>query len=252
MEKRYTLKELSLLTGAAYEGNPDTKVSNVNSLECATAYDVSFLSNLRYKELLKSSQAGIICIHPNDIQEEKKNFLISDNPSKTFQIITDLLILQSKTAFEQVHASSVVHPTALVEATVTIGPNTTIDQHAKIGKGTIIHNNVSIGPHVEIGEDCIIYPGVIVRERSVLKNRVILQPGCVIGSCGFGYITTHEGKHQKIEQLGNVILEDDVEIGANTAIDRARFKHTLISKGSKIDNIGVIPDFECDFNICNY
>lgn len=245
MEKWYSLEELSLITHSVYEGNPHHKVSSVNSLDSANAHDVSFLSNLRYRDLLQSSKAGIICIHPKDVIEIKKNFLISENPSKTFQIITDLLIEQTPSAFTHIHPSCVVHPSASIEAGVTIGPNTSIDQQVKIGRGTVIYSNVSIGPGVEIGEDCVIYPGVILRERTLLKNRVILQPGCIIGSCGFGYITSQEGKHQKIEQLGNVILEDDVEVGANTTIDRARFKHTLICKGTKIDNLVQIGHNVC-------
>lgn len=245
MEKWYSLKQLSHLTNSTFSGDPDYKVSSVNSLDSASSTDVSFLSNMRYRDLLKNSQAGIVCIHPKDLIECDKNFLISDNPSKTFQIITDLLIAQSSTGFVATHPSAVIHPSAQIDPTVVIGPNTTIDQQVKIGKGTIIYSNVSIGPDVEIGEDCVLYPGVIIRERSRLKNRVILQPGCIIGSCGFGYITSADGKHQKIEQLGNVILEDDVEVGANTTIDRARFKHTLVRQGTKIDNLVQIGHNVC-------
>jgi UDP-3-O-[3-hydroxymyristoyl] glucosamine N-acyltransferase len=245
MEQWYSLEELAHLTSSSYEGDPLYKVSSVNSLDCASAHDVSFLSNMRYKDMLRSSNAGIVCIHPRDKADINKNFLINDNPSKVFQIITDLLIAQTSSAFTQRHPSAVIHSSAFIDPSVTVGPNTTIDQKVKIGKGTIIHANVAIGPDVQIGENCIIYPGVILRERTQLKNRVILQPGCIIGSCGFGYITSTEGKHQKIEQLGNVILEDDVEIGANTTIDRARFKHTLVSQGTKIDNLVQIGHNVC-------
>ena len=102
---------------------------------------------------------------------------------------------------------------------------------------TIIGAHVSIGYEVQIGADCYFHPSSVIRERCQIGDRVILQPGAVIGSCGFGYTPDDAGRHQKLEQLGIVILEDDVEIGANTTIDRSRFKATIIRKGSKIDNL---------------
>ena len=113
----------------------------------------------------------------------------------------------------------------MVQALVKIDDNTTITSHVSIGSG------------VSIGKDCYIYPSVVIRENCILHNNVIIQPGAVIGSCGFGYIPNATGDFIKLQQVGNVILEDNVEIGANTAIDRARFKSTIISKGTKIDNL---------------
>lgn len=237
MSKEFTLEELATLTKCVYVGNPKHKVIYINNLESASEREVSFLANPRYKELLQSTKAGVVCIDQGTPIIEGKNFLISDNPSKTFQLITDAILSSSASGFIGVHSSAVLHETVCLGADVSIGPNTTIDQGVLIGKGSKIHANVSIGPEVVIGEDCIIYPGVVIRERCILHNRVILQPGAIIGSCGFGYITNAKGEHHKIQQLGNVILEDDVEIGANTTIDRARFKHTYISKGTKIDNL---------------
>lgn len=237
MTKNFTLEELSALTRSKFVGNPQHTVNQVNSLESASSHEVSFLANFRYKELLKTTQAGIICIDTQTIPIEGKNFLISENPSKVFQTITDLMLPASVSGFEGIHPSAVIHPSAQIAEDVTIGPNTTIDQKVIIGKRSKIYANVFIGPEVIIGEECILYPGVVIRERCILRNRVILQPGAIIGSCGFGYITDAKGQHNKIEQLGNVILEDDVEIGANTTIDRARFKHTYVNRGTKIDNL---------------
>ncbi len=237
MEKYFTLEELGQLANCSFEGDPNIKVRSVNSLEEAEKDEVSFLANLRYRDMLSKTNAGIVCVDFSIPKVLGRNYLISDNPSKTFQYITDLLIDKTETGFENIHETSVIHSSVSFSSDLFIGPNTTIDKNVKIGKGTKIFNNVSISADVEIGENCIIFPGVIIREKSKIGNRVILQPGCIIGSCGFGYITNSEGKHQKIEQLGKVILEDDVEIGANTTIDRARFKNTTISKGTKIDNL---------------
>lgn len=237
MPKEFTLEELATLTQSLFVGNPKHRVSYVNNLESASHHEVSFLANPRYKELLSVTNAGIICIDTQTPLIEGKNFLVSDNPSKSFQLITDKMLAGSASGFKGIHPMAVLHETVHYADDVVIGPNTTIDQGVTIGKGCKIYPNVFIGADVSIGENCIIYPGVVIRERCILHNRVILQPGAIIGSCGFGYITDAKGHHHKIDQLGHVVLEDDVEIGANTTIDRARFKHTYISKGTKIDNL---------------
>jgi UDP-3-O-[3-hydroxymyristoyl] glucosamine N-acyltransferase len=136
-----------------------------------------------------------------------------------------------------IHPTAIIHESAQIGPNVTIAPHVVIDRDVKIGAGSRIGPHVSIGYSVEIGADCQIHPHCTIRERCILHNRVILQPGAVIGSCGFGYAPDAQGRHIKFEQLGIVILEDDVEIGANTTIDRARFKATIVRKGTKIDNL---------------
>lgn len=237
MKKQFTLGELAAHACCDVIGDSSIVLNGVNSLEHAQSNEVSFLSNPRYKELIKTTHAGVVCIDKDTSIIEGKNFLVSDNPSKAFQLITDLILSTSKTGFLGIHPSAVLHESVQVGENVQIGPNVTIDQGCSIGDGTTIFANVSIGAETSIGKDCILYPNCVVRERSVLQDRVILQPGAVIGSCGYGYITDEMGMHNKIEQHGNVILEDDVEIGANTTIDRARFKSTIIRKGTKIDNL---------------
>ncbi len=233
----YTLAELGALFGAQIIGDPSFPISGVNTLDEATSVDVSFLANSRYTEAMKGSKAGVICIHPQTPIPEGKNFLISEDPSRTFQKIAELLLKPSVSGFTDIHPSAVIHPSAIIGKNVFIGPHAVIDRAAKIGANTYIGPNVSIGFEVEIGEECQIHPNCTVRERCLIGNRVILQPGAVIGSCGFGYTPDKLGRHIKLEQLGIVILEDDVEIGANTTIDRSRFKATVIRKGSKIDNL---------------
>lgn len=235
--KRLTLAELSALLGAQLIGDPNHSITGVNTLEEATSADASFLSNPRYNEAMKKSHAGIICISSQMTQVEGKNFLVSIDPSRTFQLIAELLIPSGSSGFTGVHPSAVIHPTAQIGPNTTIGPHAVIDRNVKIGPGAHIGPHVSIGYEVEIGADCHIHPHCTIRERCLLGERVILQPGAVIGSCGFGYTPDKEGRYTKLEQLGIVILEDDVEIGANTTIDRSRFKATIIRKGTKIDNL---------------
>jgi UDP-3-O-[3-hydroxymyristoyl] glucosamine N-acyltransferase len=234
----YKLSDLAARTAASLVGNPDALISGVNTLDEATSEDISFLANPKYSEAMKKSSAGAICIAPITPQIEGKNYLISENPSRTFQTIVELLLpAPLKSGFTGVHPTAVIHPSSLIHPTAHIGPYAVIDKGCKIGAHTTISAHVSIGYEVEIGEHCFLHPSSIVRERCVLKNRVILQPGAVIGSCGFGYVLDHKGTHQKLEQLGTVILEDDVEIGSNTTVDRSRFKVTTVRRGSKIDNL---------------
>lgn len=240
MQKRYSLAELASFCGAELVGNPTDTIVGVNTLEEATLEDASFLANSRYTESMKRSQAGVICIAPQMPLIEGKNYLISSDPSLAFQKIAELILATSSqsSGFSGIHPTAVIHETAEIGPGVTIGPYAVIDQGAKIGANTRIGPHVCIGYQVEIGTDCEIHPSCVIRERCRLGNRVILQPGAIIGSCGFGYILDPKtGAYSKLEQLGIVILEDDVEIGANTTIDRARFKATIIRKGTKIDNL---------------
>jgi UDP-3-O-[3-hydroxymyristoyl] glucosamine N-acyltransferase len=233
------LLNLTKLTGAQLIGDPEYIITGVDELDHASSSDASFLANPLYRPLLKTTLAGVICIDPSTSQIEGKNYLVSDHPSDTFQQIVKLFSSSEKTAsgFHGIHPTAVIHPTAKVASTATIGPYSVVDAHSVIGDNTVLGPSVTLGAGVEVGTDCFLHSHTTVREGCKLGNRVILQPGAVIGSCGYGYTTNKKGEHIKQEQLGIVILEDDVEVGANTAIDRGRFKETLISRGTKIDNL---------------
>lgn len=239
MKQAISLQKLSEKTKAQFKGDPEYLVTGVDELSTATPQDVSFFSNPKYEKLASSSEAGILCTPPNYPFVEGKNYLISDNPSKTFQLILEFFIQESGTqsGFGKIHPTAVIHETAVIGQNVSIGPSAVIDQGVVIGDDTVIHAHVFIGAKTSVGKKCLFYPQVVIREGSKIGDRVILQSGAVIGSCGFGYLTDEKGRHHKIPQLGCVILEDDVEIGANSTIDRARFKATIVSKGTKIDNL---------------
>lgn len=234
----WPLWKLAELTGAKLQGDPETLITSVADLESATESDASFLSNPLYTPLLKKSSAGVICIDDAAELLPGKNYLISANPSLAFQKIAELLYGERKpTGFSGIHPTAVIHPDAKIGLNVTIGPYAVIDAGAEIKAGTLISSFVYVGALVHVGEECVLHAHSVIREYCWLGNRVILQPGAVIGSCGFGYSTNEKGEHMKLNQIGNVIIEDDVEIGANTTIDRARFKTTRIAKGTKIDNL---------------
>lgn len=236
--KEFSLAELAELTGAQLVGNPDHRISNVADLESAEAKDASFLANPRYEQAMRKSNAGVIFVDPKTALAEGRNFLISENPSQAFQQLIDTLHARSSelTGFSGIHPTAVIHETCKLGQQVTVGPHAVLDKNSKIGDRTFIGAGCYIGPETVIGSDCILHPHVTVREQCLVGNLVILQPGVVIGGCGFGY-TTDKGRHIKLNQVGNVTLEDDVDIGANTTIDRARFKTTRIGRGTKIDNL---------------
>lgn len=240
MEKKYTLKELAELTGATLKGDATCTITGVADLESAAPSDASFLSNPRYIEAMRKSRAGVVFIPSGQEPDNERNYLIHDDPSRAFQTALEAFhgdTIGKTTGFSGIHETAVVHPTAKIGKDVTLAPHVVIDEHVVIGEGTTVGAGTYIGPGTVVGTHCLIHANVTIRERNVIGDRVVLQPGAVIGSCGFGLTTDSTGRHQKLNQIGNVVIDSDVEIGANTTIDRARFKSTHIKSGVKIDNL---------------
>jgi len=233
----FSLKELASLTGSKLVGNENHQITNVAGLAEAQATDASFFANPRYLQMMQQSKAGVIFVASGVDLDPHKNYLINEDPSLAFQLVVELFLKDAKetTGFEGIHPTAVIHETAKLGDQVEIGPYAVIDKNVVIGNNTRIGSHSYVGPYTMIGSHCVIHPQVAIRERCLIGNRVILQPGAVIGSCGFGVTTTHDGKPFMLNQVGTVTLEDDVEIGANTTVDRARFKTTLIKRGTKID-----------------
>jgi UDP-3-O-[3-hydroxymyristoyl] glucosamine N-acyltransferase len=235
--QHYTLQQLATLTGAQLIGDPNHQITGVGNLETASSHEAAFLENPRYEKQLESSQAGVIFILSSLTPPPEKNYLLSPTPSLAFQKVIELFIALPQSGFDRIHPTAVIHKEACIGQDVTIAPCAVIDRGVKIGPGCVIGPGVFIGADTVVGSECRFYANVTVREGCEIGNRVILQPGAVVGSCGFGYFTDNKGRHIPLKQLGKVILEDDVEIGANTTIDRARFKTTRICRGTKIDNL---------------
>lgn len=238
--KTFKLYDIAVLTKSKLIGNPNYEIAGVADLERAGLQEASFLENSRYEQAMLQSQAGVVFIHSKtSALPEGRNFLINDNPSLAFQQLIEAFFKErgELTGFEGIHPTAVIHETCTIGSNVKIGPYAVIDKHVTIEKQTFIGSGTFIGPHTHIGSDCLIHPRVVIREYCQIGDRVILQPGAIIGSCGFGYVTDNHGHHIKLSQLGNVIIEDDVEIGANTTIDRSRFETTTIKRGTKIDNL---------------
>lgn len=242
----YLLQELAELTDSTIVGNPSHSVTGYADLESAQESDVSFLSkprygNTRYVTAMKQSRAGAVFIAPSIEKENGKNYLVVEDPSMAFQKTIELMRggPTKHSYFSDIHTHTHIHETVKIGKNAIICPNVVIEAFVTIGDNAFIGAGVYIGPHTEIGNDCLIQPNVIIREYCHLGNNVIIQSGSVIGSWGFGYSTNEKGIHTRISQIGTVFIEDDVEIGSNTVIDRARFTETRIGRGTKIDS-GVI------------
>lgn len=235
--KAYTLKFLAELTDSALLGDPNATVTGVAGLERALSNEASFLANKRYLPLLEKTAAGAVFVFPDTPRASSdKNYLLSPHPSRAFQQFVDFLFPPVKSGFTGIHPTACLHESVRVGSGVTIGPYAVLDEGVVIGDESIIGAGSILAPFAQVGKNCLIHPRVVIRERCLIGDRVVIQPGAVIGSCGFGF-TSEEGHHEKLHQVGIVVIENDVEIGANTTIDRARFETTLIRQGSKIDNL---------------
>jgi UDP-3-O-[3-hydroxymyristoyl] glucosamine N-acyltransferase len=234
-----TLRELATASGGELIGNPTQTISGAASLPEAKPGEITFFANPRYLTLLRNTQASAVFV-PVDFDESiaPAQIRVSD-PVKAFEQVVMNLAPQS------VHFEPGIHPTAIVAsdaeigARVSIQPYVVIEAGSKIGDGTVIGSHTYIGHGCSVGAECLIYPRVTIRERSVIGARVIIHSGAVIGADGFGFEVV-AGSHQKIAQTGFVQIDDQVEIGANTTIDRARFGRTWIKEGAKIDNLVMI------------
>ena len=233
MEK--TLKEIAQFVRGQIVGDPGVLISGVSGIKEAKKGDITFLANRRYMPLLEETQASAV-ITPLDVETASKPIVRTQDPSLAFAQVVGLLNPVSVRHPKGIHKTAVVAKSAKIGRDVAIGPYTVVEDNAEIGDRTVIYAHCFIGHETKIGSDCLFYANVSVRERILIGNRVFVQSGTVIGSEGFGYISV-EGVHHLIPQIGTVVIEDDVEIGANVTIDRARFDKTFIGKGTKIDNL---------------
>ena len=208
------------------------------ALDAATAQDVSFLGNEKYHAQFLSTAAAAVIVPRGVTDGPAGTALIAvENPSLAFAVVVRHFAAATRSFGPGIHPRAFVDPSASLDpAHVRVQAGAVILAGAHIGNGSDIGANCVIGEDVKIGENCRIMANVSIRERCVLGDRVILQPGAVIGSDGYGYEFS-EGRHLKIDQVGTVEISNDVEIGANTTIDRARFGKTLIGEGTKIDNL---------------
>jgi UDP-3-O-[3-hydroxymyristoyl] glucosamine N-acyltransferase len=234
-----TLSELARwVDGNIIRGGLDLSLTGMAALDAAGPQDVSFLGNEKYHEAFLKTRAAAVIV-PRGVTDGPQGaaLIAVDNPSLAFAVVVRHFAVATRAFSPGIHPKAFVDPSATLDPSkVRVQAGAVVMAGATVGDGTDLGPNSVISDDVVIGKDCRIMANASVRERCVLGDRVILQPGVVIGSDGYGYELS-EGRHVKIDQVGTVEIGDDVEIGANTTIDRARFGKTLIGEGTKIDNL---------------
>lgn len=236
--KTLTSRQIAELAGGRLVGPADLAVHGVAALDAASPDRVSFLGNPRYARQVLPSAAGVVLV-PDSFAPEPpagRAWVVCADPSAAFATIVAEFAPPPIQFPPGIHPSAVISEDASVPDSVHVGPNAVIGPRAAVGAKSVIGAGVVLGHESRIGADCLLHPNVTIRERCILGDRVIIHPGTVIGSDGFGYISGPTG-HRKIPQVGIVRIDDDVEIGACVAVDRARFGATWIKRGAKIDNL---------------
>jgi UDP-3-O-[3-hydroxymyristoyl] glucosamine N-acyltransferase len=231
----YTLREIQAHIGGELCGDPETLIVGFNGLEYAYLGELTFAENERYVAQARQSRASAIIVTRKFPAIAGRVLLRVENPRLAFLNVIALFQSQAKPR-PGIHRQAVVAPDAELGEGVAIGECAVVRSRARIGRETVVESGVHIGEGASIGERCVIGPNVVIMRGCRIGNRVIIHGGTVIGADGFGYVWA-EGRHLKIPQLGNVVIEDDVELGANVCVDRATFGSTIIKRGTKIDNL---------------
>jgi UDP-3-O-[3-hydroxymyristoyl] glucosamine N-acyltransferase len=240
MQISFTPDEIAAIVAPlGTRGATTETVRGIAALESAVAGDLTFLGNPKYKPQVAATQGSIVLLPPDFAGEPGPNqlYLLVERPSAALARLCSRIeqALWPKPA-PGIHPTAWIAPGAKVAATATVGPLCVIEADAVVGAHTHLQAQVFLGRGASIGDDCWLMPGVVIAAESILRNRVRLHPGVVVGSDGFGYEFAG-GRHEKVPQVGTIVIEDDVEIGSNSTLDRARFSRTVVGEGTKIDNL---------------
>jgi UDP-3-O-[3-hydroxymyristoyl] glucosamine N-acyltransferase len=235
----FNLNELCAILGTTeYVGYTDVRLTNLNRIEHSSTGDITFLSNNKYLKYLETTYASCVLIdkHNNNQPKDNQVFIKVDDPYVSFVQLIFLANEPEQNTFE-IHPSAVIEQGAFVSAKASIGANCYIGKNVSIDEGVIIKSNCSIQQNVKIGKNTLIHSNVVIYKDCEIGDNCIIHSGVVIGADGFGYIENSDGSYSKIPQIGNVVIGNNVEIGANTTIDRSLIGSTYISDGVKLDNL---------------
>ena len=236
----FTAKELAEILSGTVDGNPEAKVTGFARIESGKPGTISFFANPKYEQYVYSSKADIIIVNKT-FEPSQPVAVTMVRVDDAYAAIASLLdyVAAKKRSYKRYRACSARWSlfTTKFGKKVYLGDFSRVGKHSSIGDYTKIYDGVSIGDNVKIGKYCIIYPGVKIYSGAVIGDNVILHSGVVIGADGFGFAPLPDGSYKKIEHTGNVIISDDVEIGANTTVDKSQMGSTIIGKGVKIDNL---------------
>ena len=228
------LRELADRCGAELAGDGDVMIYRVATLEDADAESISFLSNARYRAQLASTRAGAVIVAPRDAQTTALPKLVTSNPYAVYARVASIFHPREE-AVAGIHPTAIVAATAKVAPSAMVGPNVVIGERASVGERAQIHAGCVIGDGCSVGDEVTLYPRVVVYSNSVLGPRTIVHSGAVIGADGFG-MAEQDGRWLKVPQVGRVVIGADVEIGANTTIDRGALGDTVVEDDVKLDN----------------
>jgi len=235
-----TVAELAQIVGGQALGDTSLLIAGLASLSEAGPQDLSFLGNLKYLAAAAASKAGCVLLPASarEVPCAATTRIYVEDPQYAFALVLTFIESQRPKSPPTIDAKAQIHYQARLAARVSVGPFTVIERGAALGEGTTVAAQCYIGDNVRVGRNCLIYPHVTVRNDCVIGDRCILHPGVVIGADGYGFSTDRKtGIHRKIPQLGHVVVQEDVEIGANTTIDRGTIGATVIGAGTKIDNL---------------
>jgi UDP-3-O-[3-hydroxymyristoyl] glucosamine N-acyltransferase len=235
--KEFSATQVAALVNGTIDGDESCRISGVAALAEAESHHLSFLGNSQYTPQVLPSKAGVVIVESdfNELPPKNRCWVVVENASAAFSTVVSEFAPPAFSPSPGIHRGAVVDPGVVVPDDVHIGPNAVIEAGVIIGAGAVIGAGCYVGWQVNIGAGCRLHPNAVVLERCVLGDRVIIHSGTVIGSDGYGFIPGTV--HQKIPQVGIVQIDDDVEIGSNVSVDRARFGRTWIKAGAKIDNL---------------
>lgn len=233
-----TVRELAARLGCPFAGDGDAHITGVGSLEGAKTGDLVFLGHPKHRAALEASAASAAVI-PAGEDYGRIPVIKAPDPHLTFVRAVELFYAPSRPA-PGIHPLAVVSPSARIGAGASIGPLAWVGDDAEIGAGTVIHPLAAVYPGVRVGEGSVIHAHASLREGTSIGNRVIIHDGVVIGADGFGFLEAADGRRLKIPQVGRVVIEDDVEIGSNSTVDRAALDATIIRKGAKLDDLVMV------------
>jgi UDP-3-O-[3-hydroxymyristoyl] glucosamine N-acyltransferase len=236
---KFTAAQIAMLINGTVEGNPEAAVGSFGKIEEAKDGDLSFLANPKYEEFFYTTQASVLIVNDSFQPRQQTNatlIRVKDSYS-AFAILLSKYQEMMQQQLNGIQEPSYISKTAQLGENVFIGAFTYVGDTVKIGKNSKVYPQVYLGNQVEIGENCTIHPGVKIYHQCKIGSNVIIHSGTVIGSDGFGFAPQADGSFIKVPQIGNVVVEDQVEIGSNTTIDRATIGSTIIKKGAKLDNL---------------
>ncbi len=234
----FTAAAIASFLKGEIEGNPEVKVNTVAKIEEGHEGALSFLANPKYEHYVYSTKSSIVLVNKTFVPSEKINATLIkvENAYESFASLLRL-VDQARPGKKGIHPQAIIESTAKIGSDAYVGPFVYIGENCNIGEGCSLYPNVYIGDNTQLGNNCTLNPGVTIYHDCVIGNGCIIHAGSVIGSDGFGFAPQSENEYMKIPQLGNVVLEDNVEIGANVTIDRATMGSTVIRKGVKLDNL---------------